>query len=169
MAFQVSGPRISAEKRLTDTTEIFFKQNTKVDLEPPVKEKQPEIKHITDAAVAIYAEIFGFTKGHISEDRITNELKDVVSYAYMVMRKEEDRETEERRKIPKPTGWQMMLIDQPIVIRKILGGYTKYLDPDPDNYSLRKKENRLLRVTLGMKEDAPAGEVYKAILKKIKS
>ncbi len=156
---------------LTDTIELRTAGRiTKINTEPTSgRKEQTRIKPISDAGVIVYAEVFGFKEEIISEDKITDELREVVSYAYMIMRKEEDKEAEEKTRISKPTWWQSKLVSQPIAIRRILGGYTEYFKPDIDGSDLKKKENRLLRVSLGMKSDASADEVYKKVLEKLEN
>ena len=145
------------------------KRRTEVDLKPaPEKKEPPEIKPISDAGVVCYAEWFGFTDKRLPEEKITQELREVVSYAYMVMRKQEAKEIEEKAAIPFPTWWQHKLAGQSDLLKTLLRGHSEYFKPDIDGGDLRKREHRQLRDGLEIDRKTSSSDVYKVILQKIK-
>ena len=199
MGSSVAHPKIAGVLSSGDTV-VNFKR-TQLDLKKP-EAKPPEIKRISDAGVMCYAKRFGFAKlddlddlykrleelnsmesrgrlpavRELELERLRKEFepwKDIVSYAYWAMRGQENKEAEEKTKIPKPTYWQNKLAFQPSFIKTVLGAHSDYFKPDIDSGDLNKKMHRQLRD--GLREEGllvdrntSNGDVLIAIVEKIR-
>ncbi len=169
MTIQVNRTGVQLGRNLSDTIEFKFdavNQVTKLD-PPEASIVQLENKYITDAGVLCYAKWFGFKDESLKEEALTDELRAVVTYAYKAMRTQEDKESEEKAKIPYPTWWQTKLSGKPQWIRVLLAADTRYFDTDKDKLDSNKLMGRQLRDGLGINRNASNREVYNEILKRI--
>lgn len=169
MTIQVNRAGVQLDRGLSDTVELKFDavhQVTKLD-PPEASIAPPENRYIPDAGVLCFAKWFGFKDESLKEEALTDELRAVVSYAYKAMRIQEDKELEEKAKIPFPTWWQTKLSGKPQWIRVVLAADTKYFDTDKDAFDSNRRIGRQLRDGLGINRNASNSEVYSEILKRI--
>ena len=166
MALRINDSKTAGALNSADTV---ITRRTQLDLKPS---KSLEIRSISEAGVACYAHWFGFTDKILSEGQITKELRDVVTYAYWIIQKQEDKEMEEKAAIPKPTWWQTRLARQPVAVKVLLHANTKYFDYKDDCYDLAQNPHgrikRQLRDGLGIDRKTPDKEVFGILLEKIK-
>ena len=138
----------------------------------PKPSKPVEIQRISDAGVVCYAHWFGFTGKILSETQITDELRDVVTYAYWIMNGQEEKEMKEKAKIPKPTWWQSRLAGEPTLVKFLLGANTKYFDCSESFSDWTQNPNgtikRQLRDGLGIDRKTSDQDVFRGLLKEIR-
>ena len=179
MGFIVAGANTTGAKGLSDTLEIVASgQITQLDVKKPSAEPL-EIKHISDAGVVCAAKWFGFTDEILPENEVTNELRDVVSYAYFAMREQEDKEMDVKlevlRTINKENEEEYFPRDLIKFLRASLLGNSidRRLPRDIDGGDPKKKMDRHLKdglreEGLSVNRTTPAKEVFRIILEKLR-
>lgn len=170
--------KVTVPQSLPDTGMFNFgSKRTKVDLEPTTQ--KPMLPHMSDAGVVCYAKWFGFTRGIIPEENVTQELREVVSYAYYAMLEQEDKERKVKEDIlakvkkehEQDTLWQCLL--------SLKMGFTgnfmdSRLKPNMNDCNFDKRTQRQLRDGLKAKglpinQNTLIEDIFRIILTKVKS